>query len=176
MILQTARLRLDVLEPHHAELLFAGLRDEQLYEFCEDEPPERVTSLAARYGRLATRSSPDGSEIWLNWSIWARDEVRYVGFVQATLLPDRSAQIAYRLVRDAWGKGYAREAVTAMLAHVRSAWDVSEFIATVDARNKRSIATLEALGFSRGLVRATPKQTDLHRGDEMVYSLRAEPR
>ena len=63
-----------------------------------------------------------------------------------------------------------------MLAHVRSAWDVSEFIATVDARNKRSIATLEALGFSRGLVRATPKQTDLHRGDEMVYSLRAEPR
>jgi hypothetical protein len=36
-------------------LLFAGLRDEQLYEFCEDEPPESVASLAARFGRLATR-------------------------------------------------------------------------------------------------------------------------
>ena len=51
MILQTARLRLDDLEPHHAELSFAGLRDEQLYEFCEDEPPESVTSLAARIMR-----------------------------------------------------------------------------------------------------------------------------
>jgi RimJ/RimL family protein N-acetyltransferase len=176
MILQTARLRLDVLAPHHAELLFAGLRDEQLYEFCEDEPPESVASLASRYAQLATRSSPDGSEIWLNWSIWARDEARYVGFVQATLLPDRSAQIAYRLVRDAWGNGYAGEAATAMLVHVRIVWDVSEFIATVDARNKRSIATLEALGFSRGLVRAAPQQTNLHPGDEMVYTLRAEPR
>ena len=112
----------------------------------------------------------------MNWSIWARDEARYVGFVQATLLPDRPAQIAYRLVRDAWGKGYAREAATAMLAHVRIAWDVSEFIATVDARNKRSIATLEALGFSRDLMRARPQQADLHPGDEMVYILRAEPR
>jgi ribosomal-protein-alanine N-acetyltransferase len=141
MILQTARLRLDVLEPHHAELLFAGLRDEQLYEFCEDEPPESVASLAARYARLATQCSPDGSEIWLNWSIWARVEARYVGFVQATVVPHGSAPIAYRLVRDAWGKGYAREAATAMLAHVRIVWNVSEFIATVDARNKRSIAT-----------------------------------
>jgi [ribosomal protein S5]-alanine N-acetyltransferase len=112
----------------------------------------------------------------LNWSIWARDEVRYVGFVQATWLPDRSALIAYRLVRDAWGKGYAREAATAMLAHMRIAWDVSEFIATVDARNKRSIATLEALGFSPSLLHAMPHQADLHPSDEMVYTLRAEPR
>lgn len=175
MILQTARLRLDVLQPQHAELLFAGLRDERLYEFCEDEPPASVASLSARYARLATRSSPDGSEIWLNWSIWSRDEARSVGFVQATILPDRSAQIAYRLARDAWRKGYAREAATAMLAHVRNVWDVREFAATVDARNKRSIATLEALGFSRGLWRATREQTDLQPGDEMVYSLRAEP-
>ncbi len=102
MILQTARLRLDVLQPQHAELLFAGLRDERLYEFCEDEPPASVASLSARYAQLATRSSPDGSEIWLNWSIWSRDEARSVGFVQATILPDRSAQIAYRLARDAW--------------------------------------------------------------------------
>jgi [ribosomal protein S5]-alanine N-acetyltransferase len=176
MILQTARLRLDVLEPHHAELLFAGLRDERLYEFCEDEPPESAASLAARFARLATRRSSDGSEIWLNWSIWARDEARYVGFVQTTILPDRSAQIAYRLVRDAWGKGYAREAATAMLAHVRDVWDVSEFTATVDARNKRSIATLDALGFNRGLLRASPEQTELHPGEEIVYVLRGAPR
>jgi len=176
MILQTARLRLDVLEPHHAELLYAGLRDERLYEFCEDEPPESVASLAARYARLATRRSPDGLEIWLNWSIWARDEARYVGFAQATILPDRSAQIAYRLVRDAWGKGYAREAATAMLAHMRDVREVSEFTAIVDARNKRSIATLGALGFSGGQLLATPGRTDLHADDELVYRVRVEPR
>jgi RimJ/RimL family protein N-acetyltransferase len=175
MILYTARLRLDVLGPHHAEFLFAGLDDERLYEFCEDEPPESVASLRDRYAKLATRSSPDGAEIWLNWSIWSCDEALYVGFVQATLRPDRSAEIAYRLVRDAWGKGYAREAATAMLAHVRKAWNVREFDATVDARNKRSIATLEALGFTRGLLDATPEQIDRHPGDELVYSLRAEP-
>ena len=176
MSLQTARLRLDVLEPYHAELLFAGLRDERLYKYCEDEPPEDIAALAARYARLAARRSPDGSEIWLNWAVWARKEARYVGFVQATILHDWSSQVAYRLVHDAWGNGYAWEAASAMLAHVREDWDVSEFVATVDARNKRSLATLEALGFSLGQSRATLASADLRTGDELFYRLRAEPR
>jgi RimJ/RimL family protein N-acetyltransferase len=83
----------------------------------------------------------------LNWSIWARAEARYVGFVQATLLPDRSALIAYRLVRDTWGKGYAREAATAVMRHSRKQLGLDKLLAIVTPSNERSCRLLEALGF-----------------------------
>jgi ribosomal-protein-alanine N-acetyltransferase len=148
MMLRTSRLRLEPIQPHHADALIAGLGDKRLYEFIDDQPPESVETLRRRFADLATQCSPDGTQAWLNWAIWACDEARYVGNVQSTILGNRLAQIAYVLFRDAWGWGYAREAVAAMLSHLGEHWKVHTFQATVDPRNNRSIAVLLALGFS----------------------------
>lgn len=119
-MLETMRLTLVPLQAAHAALLFEGLRDESLYDFIGDEPPDSVESLRARYERLAGGKSPDGTEAWLNWAVWVLQESRYVGYVQATVKPGNVAEIAYVLFRAAWGKGYAREAVTAMTTHLRN--------------------------------------------------------
>ena len=46
--LHTLRLRLEPLEEAHAKALFAGLRNDALYEFTSDRAPESVETLAKR--------------------------------------------------------------------------------------------------------------------------------
>src|SRR5688572_33463871 len=87
-LLDTARLRLEPLEPGHAAMLFEGLRDDRLYDLIDEDPPASVEALRARYEVLARRRSPDGRQAWLNWAVWSNPEARYVGYVQATVEAD----------------------------------------------------------------------------------------
>jgi len=147
-VLRGNQLELQPLEPRHAVVLFDGLQDQRLYDFIADQPPVSVEALRARYMRLAGRRSPDDSQIWLNWAVWSDDEARFIGYVQATILPDTRAVVAYVLFPDAWGKGYAFEAVGLMIAYLRTAQPDLEIGAYVDVRNGRSIALLGRLGFT----------------------------
>src|SRR5207249_414216 len=113
--IKTPRLVLEPLEVSHADELYDGLRDERLYEFIDSDPPESRERLRTRYAKLASRRSPDGTEAWLNWAIRECRTDRYVGFVQATVNASRSALIAYVLFHSAWGNGYGREAVAALI-------------------------------------------------------------
>jgi RimJ/RimL family protein N-acetyltransferase len=151
--LSTARLRLEPLEPRHADGLFEGLQHPAIYAFIADAPPASIDALRDRYARLARRVSPDGAEEWLNWALRGVEEERLLGYVQATLPEEGDASIAYVLVPEAWGRGYAREAVAAMMDHLGAAYGRAAVRATVDTRNARSVALLEALGFERVRVR-----------------------
>jgi len=151
--LRTLRLRLEPLEERHAIVLFEGLRHPDLYEYIDERPPESLAALRERYRGLERRRSPDGLEAWLNWAIRLNATGRYVGYVQATARRDDSAHLAYVLFRDDWGHGFAREAVSAVIDHLARQRGTTRFMATVDARNLRSIAVLEALAFQRGVER-----------------------
>src|SRR5690348_9732268 len=128
--LHTARLRLEPLQAAHASALFEGLQNEALYDFIAERPPENVDALRRRYGRLESRASPDGRDAWLNWVLCSLADQAHAGWVQATVHPDRTALIAYVLFREAWGKGYAREAVAALVAHLRADWGIDVVRAT----------------------------------------------
>jgi ribosomal-protein-alanine N-acetyltransferase len=144
----TDRLRLEPLEPRHASALFEGLQDERLYCWIDERRPESIDWLRRRYEKLLMRQSPDGTEIWLNWAVWLLDEKRYIGYVQATLRGNR-AFVAYVLFADAWGKGFAREAVEAMIQELIKTYQISEAYATVNGQNRRSCALLINLGFEQ---------------------------
>ena len=170
----TLRLRLEPLLEAHAGPLFPGLSDVALYEFIGERPPENVEALAARFRRLELRTSPDGRQLWLNWALWSVLSGSYVGVVQATVHADHSAHLAFVLFHEAWGQGYAREASTATIDHIRDEWGVHDVRATVDVRNHRSIGLLTRLGFQRfGVFRSSdmPRSTP---SEEYVYLLRLE--
>jgi len=143
----TPRLRLEPLLPDHADAMFEGLRDPRLYAFTPDEPPVSRAALRARYERLATRRSPDGSQQWLNWAVADRRDGAYLGYLQATIREDGGAAVAYVLFHDAWGKGHAREALRAVLDELAERYGCRDADASVEPDNARSIAVLEALGF-----------------------------
>src|SRR5262245_45490922 len=169
--LQTQRLRLEPLVETHASALFEGLRDEALYQFIGERPPKSIEALRERYRRLSSRMSPDGNQHWLNWALCSLATGHYVGWVQATVRRDRSADIAYVLFRDQWGNGYAREAVAALIDHLREEWGAKRIKATVDTRNLRSITLLETLGFQRGSGRRNAEVIHGVASDEVEYLL-----
>ena len=148
-----------VLEPQvaaHAPEMFELLSDPVLSEYLDSPPPPNVGWLTERFAKLETRLSGDGREHWLNWVVRAPVQGQVgrapgrglVGFVQATVCPDGSANVAYVLGRGFWGHGWATQATAAMLRELADHYAVRRAFATVDKRNLRSIRLLERLAFS----------------------------
>jgi RimJ/RimL family protein N-acetyltransferase len=144
--LSTPRLVLEPQSAAHADEMFAVLSDPAIYEFG-NEAPASLDWLRERFLRLESCLSPDGREKWLNWVIrLATGEA--IGYVQATVLEDGRALIAYEMGSDWWGRGYGREAVGAMLDELSARFGVLEAAAVFRGDNHRSRRLLEGLHFS----------------------------
>jgi RimJ/RimL family protein N-acetyltransferase len=59
---------------------------------------------------------------------------------------DRELELGWSLLRRFWGKGYAREAARAALAHASSRHDAARVCAYLDAKNVASAKVAEAIG------------------------------
>lgn len=169
--IETARLTLEPLRPDHAPALFPGLRDAALYRFIPHDPPASVERVTEAYRRLATRRSPDGREVWLNWAMRLRDGTGYAGTLQATVPPTGTAFVAYTVFTPQQRRGYATEGLAALLRLLFNGYGVQTVAAEIDTRNGPSIALAERLGFARV---ATTVDADHFKGtpsDEFRYEL-----
>jgi RimJ/RimL family protein N-acetyltransferase len=155
-VIETGILRLEPQTAAHAEEMFAVLSDPAIYEY-ENQPPPSLQWLQARYAKLETRLSADGTEQWLNWVIRLPTS-QLIGYVQATVGPEGRAGIAYELTSAYWGRGLARRAVAAMLSELVDSYNVATFFAVLKRDNRRSMRLLERLGFAL----ASPEQHAAH--------------
>jgi [ribosomal protein S5]-alanine N-acetyltransferase len=128
--------------------MFAVLSDPAIYEF-ENSPPESEDWLRKRYERLETRSSRDGTEQYLNWVV-RLPSGELAGYVQATVLPERTAYVAYELNSRHWRQGLASDALQAILRELHEQYEVGAFVAVLKATNYRSEGLLRKLGFVQG--------------------------
>ena len=148
--MRTLRAEHCTLEPQvaaHAREMFEILSDPAIYEF-ENAPPESESRLAERYARLETRLSNDGAEHWLNWVLRLPDG-RLAGYVQATVPPGGVGYVAYEIASKYWRRGIGSCAVRAMMGELETHYGVHTVVALLKARNHRSLALLEHLGFAR---------------------------
>jgi RimJ/RimL family protein N-acetyltransferase len=123
---------------------------------------------------LTDGRSPDGSERWLTWILVGREEPRPLGFVQATVAEPEAVHVAYVIGRAHWRKGYAREAISAMLDTVFDRYEVARAIAEMDARNAASIGLARALGFVHVRTERDVLQRSGGPCDEHVYEVDRE--
>ena len=138
-----------VLEPQtveHADEMFVVLSDPAIYEY-ENQPPASAESLRARFEKLESRRSADGTQQWLNWVVRIAG-AGLIGYVQATVHSDGSAAIAYEFASAHWGRGHARRAADAVLGELAEHYRVTTFFAVAKRGNFRSLRLLERLGFS----------------------------
>lgn len=171
----TARLDFEPLTPAHAPALFPLLSDPTLFRFMPTDPPVSREALEARYARLAPRVSPDGSEQWLNWVAIERASREPIGLLEATVLPDGVALVAWFVFAPHQRLGYATEGTRAMLAHLRDCFGARQVLADIDSRNVASIRLVERLGFTRI---AETKAADFFKGspsDEFRYRIEFSP-
>lgn len=97
--------------------------------------------------------------LWARWPkagpllVFARDGVTLLGGAGIVNDDDVRAQTGYILARDAWGRGYATEALVASVAAARAA-GVSRLEASVHVDHATSCHVLEKAGFVREGIRA----------------------
>ena len=143
--LQTPRLVLEPQTEAHAGEMYAVLTDPAIYEF-ENEAPASVEVLRERYRKLETGRSPDGTQLWLNWVVRLRGDGQAIGYVQATVLADAQALIAYEFGSAWWGRGLAHEATAAAIEELRRQYGVRAVGAVFKKLNQRSRRLLARLG------------------------------
>ncbi|WP_062203521.1 GNAT family N-acetyltransferase [Demequina salsinemoris] len=151
--LASSRLILEPLTAAHATEMAVALADPALYEFTGGEPPT-VDALTARYARLESRTSPDGSEAWLNWAVRTMDDAELAGYVQATVASSGlEADVAWVVATTHQGRGLATEAARTMLDWL-SEQGVTRVSAWIHPEHRASAGVARRLGFAATSERA----------------------
>lgn len=95
------------------------------------------------------------------------ERARADAFISAS----RSIGIGYCFDEPVWGKGYATEAVRAMLQWAYGALDLNRVEAELDTRNAASARVLEKLGFEREGLRREDCIVSGEVSDSWIYGL-----
>lgn len=159
--IETARLRLERIEPDDADELAPVLADPALYRFIGGKPPA-VDVLRARFERWSVGHSADGTEEWRNWMIRESAGGHAVGTMQATIVEDGTAAWIAWLIGVPWqGRGFATEAANALVV-----WLEARGVHTVRADIHPDHAASEAVARRIGLI-----PTDQVVGSERTWQI-----
>ena len=163
--IKTKRLSLRQIVESDAPALHDVLSDVKLMTWWSSAAH---TTLADTEDYVGRNASDTGG--WRCWAI-TKEGLQALGWV--ILIEKRTgvAEIGYILSRDYWGIGYAREAVSAVVAHGFDSLRFRRIFADVDPDNMSSIRLVESLGFVReGRLRA---EWETHIGvrDSLIFGL-----
>ncbi|CAM3973561.1 GNAT family N-acetyltransferase [Mesobacillus zeae] len=168
-------IKLEALKDSHASSLYGVLKDDKIYTFIPEGPPESLEVLMQKFSRLAKGAPEHIPEVWLNYAIYSTELNQYIGTTQATISKDtRKATIAYILSPMHWGKGFAKQAVSLMMDSIISEYDVKEFDAYIDTRNSKSVSLVKGLGFDQINYIKNADFFKGHDSHEFVYSIKSE--
>ncbi|PCD01593.1 GNAT family N-acetyltransferase [Sphingomonas spermidinifaciens] len=161
--LRTARLVLRRRTPADAEALFPAFADVEAMRYWSCAPHANVEETHADFAR-------NGGG-WRVWAITPAGSGTAIGFVAAgEKRQGNVSELGYMLARAHWGRGFAGEAVSAVIDRVFAEGQRRVF-ADTDPDNAASRALLERLGFRlEGLLRA---EWETHIGvrDTALYGL-----
>jgi aminoglycoside 6'-N-acetyltransferase len=135
-------------------------RDPELarYQGWDPMSDDEAAALLAEQGSVEL--GPFGQ--WLQVAIVERATGALVGDIGVCLLEPGDAEIGYTLSSGAQGRGYATEAVRALVGALFTA-GLERVQATTDARNTKSIALLERIG-----MRYVRTETAIFRGESCL--------
>jgi ribosomal-protein-alanine N-acetyltransferase len=151
-ILETERLRLMPLTAGDAHYIFPLMRDAEVMAFWdmpESDDPDMIANIVA--GEVEEMAS--GKAIY--WALRPLAEDRFIGTCDLSGIDRRHkrAEVGFMLGRDAWGQGYALEAMQAIVAYAATL-GLRRLLARTQLGNRRSDSLLEKLGFEEeGLLR-----------------------
>lgn len=146
--LHTPRLLLRPLAPADSDALFAMRSDPRVQRYGSHAPwTERAIAVA--YIERNVQAMAEGAHA--QFAIERREDGRVVGTCTLYRLDaqSRRADCGYVLLPAEWGKGYATEAMSALLDWGFEALALHRVEADIDPRNTASAKLLERLGFAR---------------------------
>lgn len=147
LVVRTRRLIVEPLLAHHADELIDLLDDRVNRYFPSQDVPSSQAALREQFAEMqrAANSRADGRRFH-PFVVRTAVGQTCIGRLEV-LMHDRDAEIAFVFVPNAWGKGYASEAVKAIINHFELA-GVQRFWACVTRGNAPSLRLCERLGFA----------------------------
>lgn len=148
--LETDRLILRDFDPDDVDNLLALDADAEVRRYLDmPEPPSRqVVECVILPPILADSERGDGFGRWV--ILEKACDFRFIGWIhfrRAKSDPDE-IELGYRLIRSAWGKGYATEASRALIEKGIREQGVRRISATALADNAASIRVMEKCGLT----------------------------
>lgn len=164
--LTTARLVLRPIRHRDGDALHAALSDPETMTYWSSGPR---TSVEQSRTYVARNVEGLGSQCFAITLPDAIDDA--LGWVILMDRQPRIGELGYILRPDAVGRGFAREAVSAVIDHAFGTRNMRRVWADTDPDNARSVRLLEALGFQReGHLRGR-WETHLGVRDSLIYGL-----
>jgi len=137
-VLKTERLVLRPARPDDVEAFHAIMSDPRAMRYWSTPPHATLDETREWVASMAERSAGACQDFVIEL------DGRAVGKAGCFKLPE----IGYILHPDVWGRGYAREAMAAVITHIFATRDVEKLVADVDPRNEASIGLMTRLGFA----------------------------
>jgi ribosomal-protein-alanine N-acetyltransferase len=141
----TARLRLEPVGPDRADDLYRLHQDPGIAQWYGTWTRDDAREHAAVMGR---GWESDGVHKWLAYDRRSGELVGRGGLSYADVEGRRRLEIAWAVRQELWGRGYASEIGRAGLEIAFDELGEPEVIAFTEARNRRSRAVMERLGFA----------------------------
>lgn len=160
-----ATSRLLLRRPHLdlAEQVFCSYgRDPRVTRFLSWPTSRSVADTQQFLGELAKRTERREE---LAWAIFERRESQLLGMIGVRRSPP-AAEVGYCLAYEAWGQGYAAEAMQAVLPHIWDDGSIHRIHAFCHAKNLRSSRVLEKSGM---------RYASLERGHSVLPALGLKP-
>ncbi len=169
--LETPRLKLEPITMEHAVEAWPHLDDPRMWTFFPKLRPKSLEELRTLYARWENPHHAK-SELRENWACREKLDREMVGTMQATTFPARAiSYIAYGIFVAYQRQGYAREAVAAVVEHLRNNLHSRRIYAEMDVKNEASFRLVESLGFRRVKKRHAVERLHGVYSDEFVYQL-----
>ena len=137
-ILRTERLLLRPARPDDVDAFHAIMRDPRAMLYWST-PPHATLEETRQWVTSMIEDSPEERADFV-----VELDGRVIGKAGCYRLPE----IGYILHPDVWGRGYAGEALAAVIAHIFETRGIDRITADVDPRNAASIGLLLSLGFA----------------------------
>lgn len=150
MTIQTERLALREFEPEDAERFSTYRSDPEIARFQSWDAPYSLEQ-AQRFIEELRGQEPGRPGEWHQIAVILRDTAELIGDCAFCVMAEdpQQAEIGFTLAHRFQGRGYATEAVAALLGHLFQDRRLHRVRAICDVDNRRSIALLERLRFRR---------------------------
>jgi [ribosomal protein S5]-alanine N-acetyltransferase len=170
-VLDTERLALRQFDLDDAPFVLRLLNEPAFLQHIGDRGV-RTLDDARRYLREGPLASYARHGFGL-WCVMTREvparPIGMCGLLRRDGLPD--ADIGYAFLEESWSRGYASEAVQAVLAHARDRLGLLRVLAIVSPGNERSVRVLRKFGFAdSGRVQLSPSAPEV-----LLFSTGPEP-
>jgi RimJ/RimL family protein N-acetyltransferase len=170
--IETDRLRIRILDFKDKETLFAYRIMPEVFAYQSWNPPRMDEVETFIRQNLAT--PPNTINTWLQLAICLRTGPMIGDIGIHFLEDDAQVEIGYTLSPDYQGRGYAFEAVKAVVNYLFLNLKKHRITASVDPENQKSISLLKKLGFRQ---EGHFKKSILIRGewcDDVIYAMLEE--